>query len=64
MNNPVPSPIPGNPAQAMVEEHNHSDSHFLMAVGVVLLVCGQAIFGRHELTMVGLGLIIFSSLFQ
>jgi hypothetical protein len=39
----------------------HSDGHFLMGLGVVLLVCGGAITGHHEVTMVGLALIIFSS---
>jgi hypothetical protein len=33
-----------------------------MGLGVVLLVCGAGITGRHETTMIGLGLILFSSL--
>ena len=36
----------------------------VFALGVVLLVCGGAITGHHEVTMIGLGLIIFSSLFR
>lgn len=62
MNNQIPNTIPGNPAQARVECEHDSDSHLLMALGVVLLVCGGAITGHHEVTMVGLALIIFSSL--
>jgi hypothetical protein len=64
MNNPIPSPIPGTNQQPMIEDCHRSDSHILMAIGVVLLVCGEAIFGHHQVTMVGLGLIIFSSLFD
>jgi hypothetical protein len=64
MNNPIPSPIPGNHQQAMIEEWHRSDSHILVAIGVVLLVCGEAIFGHYQVTMVGLGMIIFSSLFD
>jgi len=68
MENPVPGPIPGtvpgNPAQRGIEQRCDSDQHLIFALGVVLLVCGGAIFGHHEVTMVGLGLIIFSSLFR
>jgi hypothetical protein len=62
MNNQIPNTIPVNQAQAVVEHERESDSHFLMALGVVLLVCGGAITGHHEVTMIGLALIIFSSL--
>jgi hypothetical protein len=72
MANPVPNPapgtipgtIPGNPVSPAIDHECDSDSHLIFALGVVLLVCGGAIFGRHEVTMVGLGLIIFSSLFR
>jgi hypothetical protein len=50
--------------QAAIEQECESDSHLLFALGVVLLVCGGAITGHHEVTMIGLGLIIFSSLFH
>jgi hypothetical protein len=43
-------------------ERRCSGSNFLFGLGVALLVCGAAITGRHEVTMIGLGLIIFSSL--
>ena len=61
---PVPGTIPADPAPSAVEQQCDSDSHLIFALGVVLLVCGGAIFHRHEVTMVGLGLIIFSSLFR
>jgi hypothetical protein len=62
MNNPIPNPpIPNTQAQPWVE-HRCSGSNFLFALGVVVLICGAAITGRHEATMAGLGLIIFSSL--
>lgn len=68
MQNPVPSSIPGtvpgNSVQQTIEPQCDSDSHLIFALGVVLLVCGGAVFGHHEVTMVGLGLIIFSSLFK
>ena len=68
MENPVPSSVPstvpGSTAQPAIEQHCESDSHLIFALGVVLLVCGGAIFHRHEVTMVGLGLIIFSSVFH
>lgn len=64
MENPVPNTARENYGRASVQRYCDSDSHFLMALGVVLLVCGQAVTGRHEVTMIGLGLIIFSSLFS
>jgi hypothetical protein len=62
MNNQIPGTIPGNAAQTARACEPDSDSQFLMALGVVLLVCGGAITGHHEVTMIGLALIIFSSL--
>jgi hypothetical protein len=62
MNNQIPNTVPGNTVQAMRQCERESDSQFLMAIGVVLLVCGGAITGHHEVTMIGLALIIFSSL--
>ena len=64
METPIPNRIPGNQAHGAIERECDSDSHLLFALGVVLLVCGGAITGHHEVTMIGLGLIIFSSLFQ
>jgi hypothetical protein len=57
MDNPIP-----NPQTQPWVEHRCSGSNFLFALGVVVLICGAAITGRHEATMAGLGLIIFSSL--
>lgn len=61
---PAPNTVPSNQVQAAIERECDSDSHLLFALGVVLLVCGGAITGHHEVTMIGLGLIIFSSLFH
>jgi hypothetical protein len=61
MQNPIPNAIP-NPQLQPWMERRCSGSSCLFALGVVLLICGAAITGRHEATMVGLGLIIFSSL--
>jgi hypothetical protein len=62
MNNQIPNTIPVDRAQAAMERECNSDSHLLMALGVVLLVCGGAITGHHEVTMIGLALIIFSGM--
>ncbi|MGA7352329.1 MAG: hypothetical protein WBX06_14295, partial [Acidobacteriaceae bacterium] len=64
MNNTIPNTAPSNQLQAAIEKECDSDSHLVFALGVVLLVCGGAITGHHEVTMIGLGLIIFSSLFR
>jgi hypothetical protein len=64
MNNTTPNSVPNTPVQPAIERECDSDSHLLFALGVVLLICGRPITGHHEVTMVGLGLIIFSSLFQ
>jgi hypothetical protein len=60
MNNPIPTTVQNPPTQPWVERRC-SGSNLLFGLGVALLVCGAAITGRHEVTMVGLGLIIFSS---
>ncbi|HTW49159.1 MAG TPA: hypothetical protein VMD92_14500 [Acidobacteriaceae bacterium] len=62
MNNQIPNPIPNSAVQARVVCDRESDSNFMMTLGVVLLVCGGAITGHHEVTMIGLALIIVSSL--
>jgi len=64
MDNPIPSIVPGNQVRPSIERECDSDSHLLFALGVVLLICGGAVTGHHEVTMIGLGLIIFSSLFH
>jgi len=61
MNNSVSTSVPTTQAQPLQEHHSYG-SNGLFALGVVLLVCGAAITGRHEATMIGLGMIIFSSI--
>jgi len=61
MNTPVPNPIPSTQNHSWLE-HRCSGSNLLFALGVVLLCFGAAITGRHETTMIGLALIVFSSL--
>jgi hypothetical protein len=61
MNNPIPDPVQPTRNQPWIE-HDCSGSNLLFAVGVVLLCFGAAITGRHETTMIGLGLIVFSRL--
>jgi hypothetical protein len=69
MNTPIPNPNPQPPpAQAWYGYRPSwygccrcSGSNLLFGLGVALLVCGAAITGRHEATMIGLGLIILSS---
>ena len=61
MENPIPNTVPTPPMQPWIEQRC-SGSGFLFALGVVLLVCGGAITDHHHATMLGLALIIFSSL--
>jgi hypothetical protein len=58
--NQVPNQYAGQATQPAACEY-HSDSHFVMGLGVVLLCFGAAITGRHEVTMIGLAMIVFSS---
>jgi hypothetical protein len=62
MNDSLPNTTPQPQVQPWMEYRHCSGSGFLFGLGVALLVCGAAITGRHEATMIGLGLIIFSSL--
>jgi hypothetical protein len=62
MNNPIPNGTPRPQTPAWIGYRRCSGSNILFGLGVALLVCGAAITGRHEATMIGLGLIIFSSL--
>jgi hypothetical protein len=64
MNNPIPNGVPPQQPQPWAQpwvQRRCSGSGVLFGLGVALLVCGAAITGRHEATMIGLGLIIFSS---
>lgn len=38
----------------------HSDSHWIMGLGVVLLCFGGAITHHHEVTLIGLAMIVFA----
>jgi hypothetical protein len=38
----------------------HSDSHWIMGLGVVLLCFGGAISHHHEVTLIGLAMIVFA----
>ena len=58
--NQVPNPYTGQAAQPAAVEYHRSDSHFVMGLGVVLLCFGAAITGRHEVTMIGLAMIVIS----
>ena len=64
MNNPIPNPTPQPQAQPWIGHRRCSESNLLFALGVVLLCFGAAITGRHETTLIGLGLIVFSSIFE
>jgi hypothetical protein len=59
--NQVPNPYAGQVAQQAAACEYHSDSHFVLGLGVVLMCFGAAITGRHEVTMIGLAMIVFSS---
>ncbi|HEX4066630.1 MAG TPA: hypothetical protein VHZ09_11465 [Acidobacteriaceae bacterium] len=64
MNNPIPNGVPRQDPRPWAQpwvERRCSGSNAPFGLGVVLLVCGGAITGRHEATMIGLGMIIFSS---
>ena len=63
MNNPIPNAVP-TPQEPAWMARRCSGSNLLFALGVVLLCFGAAITGRHETTMIGLGLIVFSSLWE
>ncbi|MFP5227772.1 MAG: hypothetical protein ACLGXA_09070 [Acidobacteriota bacterium] len=63
MNNPFPNSIPTPPAPSWIERRC-SGSNFLFALGIVLLCFGQAITGDHRVTMIGLGMVVFSSIFE
>jgi hypothetical protein len=55
--NPHPYPPPPPPPYGC---QCRSDSHWIMAVGVVLLCFGGAITHHHEVTLIGLAMIVFA----
>jgi hypothetical protein len=59
INPQVPNQYPGQPAQEQACAYQ-SDSHLVMGLGVVLLCFGGAITGHHEVSLIGLAMIVFS----
>jgi hypothetical protein len=59
MNNQTAYPQ-GHPAQPTAACAYHSESNFVMGLGVVLLCFGQAITGSHTVTIIGLAMIVIS----
>lgn len=53
-----PTPMPPPPSRYAYR----SDSHWIMAIGVVLLCFGGAITHHHEVTMIGLAMIVFAGM--
>ena len=56
-----PNPYAGQPTPPAAAYVHHSDSNFVMGLGVVLLCFGAAITGHREVTMIGLAMIVLSS---
>jgi hypothetical protein len=57
-----PPSYPAQPVPPPYSYRHHSDSHWVMALGVVLLCFGGAITHHHEATMIGLAMIVFAGL--
>ncbi|MFZ0632907.1 MAG: hypothetical protein WA399_03635 [Acidobacteriaceae bacterium] len=55
-----PQPYPPQPMPPPNAYACHSDSHWIMALGVVLLCFGGAITHHHEVTLIGLAMIVFA----
>lgn len=56
-----PQPYPPQPVPPPPYRYScHSDSHWIMALGVVLLCFGGAITHHHEVTLIGLAMIVFA----
>ncbi len=56
-----PQPWPAQPVPPPPSGYAcHSDSHWIMALGVVLLCFGGAITHHHEVTLIGLAMIVFA----
>lgn len=64
MNTPVSNPVQTTQQHPSWFERRHSGSNFLFALGVVMMCFGEAITGHHEVTMIGLALIVFTSMFK
>ncbi|MGB6133971.1 MAG: hypothetical protein WCC14_15960 [Acidobacteriaceae bacterium] len=56
------TPVSNSQTPQVYERWCDSTSGILFAAGVVLLICGGAITGNHHWNMIGLALIVFSSL--
>jgi hypothetical protein len=61
MNNPLSSAVPIDPRQAAIEDDCYSISNLMFGFGVVALICGPAITGHAQASIVGLALIILSN---
>ena len=55
-----PHPYPPQPVPPPYGRQYHSDSHWVMALGVVLMCFGGAITHHHEVTLIGLAMIVFA----
>jgi hypothetical protein len=55
-------PISPNEQPPVYAGRCHSERKIVFAIGVVLLVFGQAITGYHQASMIGLALIVFCGL--
>ncbi|HEX3663591.1 MAG TPA: hypothetical protein VHU89_19300 [Acidobacteriaceae bacterium] len=55
-----PQPYPPQTVPPPCRRAYHSDSHWIMALGVVLLCFGGAITHHHEVTLIGLAMIVFA----
>lgn len=60
----TPNPYPGQYQQPPVPPRCHSDSDFILGLGVVLLVFGAAITHNHQVPLIGLALIVFAHWFD
>jgi len=61
MNNQIPYTVPVDPRQAAIENDCCSLSNLMFGFGVVALICGPAITGHAQASIVGLALIILSN---
>ncbi|MGA7523698.1 MAG: hypothetical protein WBW84_14690 [Acidobacteriaceae bacterium] len=55
-----PQPYPAQPVPPPYRYGCHSDAHWIMALGVILLCFGGAITHHHEVTLIGLAMIVFA----
>lgn len=61
MNHSIPSAVPIDPRQAAIHDDCCSLSNLAFGFGVVALICGPAITGHAQASIVGLALIILSN---